>query len=160
MSTQSPTLELSHLQFDAIPRGRTRLSEAARLRAVLVCLLGLLGLRVFEATSLNISDLGEQHGNRVVRVVGNETKIALVPMPPAIARPVDGSIANARSDPSCSTAMASEWTGHPPPSPTTKSSGVAIARMHPRMSIRSTGMVRSGPYGLVFIALCAPTRSA
>jgi hypothetical protein len=35
-----------------------------------VCLLGLPGLRIFETTNLDICDLGEEHGHRVVRVVG------------------------------------------------------------------------------------------
>ena len=34
----------------------------------LVALLGLLGLRIFEATGANITDLGEEHGHRVLRV--------------------------------------------------------------------------------------------
>jgi site-specific recombinase XerD len=46
----------------------------------LVCLLGLLGLRISEATSLDISDVGEEHGHRVLRVIGKGHKIVLVPM--------------------------------------------------------------------------------
>jgi hypothetical protein len=30
-------------------------------------MLGLLGLRIFEATSADIADLGEEHGHRVLR---------------------------------------------------------------------------------------------
>jgi hypothetical protein len=30
----------------------------------LVAMLGLLGLRIFEATGVNIGDLGEEHGRR------------------------------------------------------------------------------------------------
>jgi integrase/recombinase XerD len=33
-------------------------------------MLGLLGLRIFEATSADIADLGEEHGHRVLRVCG------------------------------------------------------------------------------------------
>ncbi len=36
----------------------------------LVCMLGLLGLRIFEATGADIGDLGEEHGHRVLRVCG------------------------------------------------------------------------------------------
>jgi len=43
-----------------------------------VCLLGLLGLRIFEATGLDIADLGEEHGHRVVRVLGKGDKTVLV----------------------------------------------------------------------------------
>jgi integrase/recombinase XerD len=35
-----------------------------------LCLLGLLGLRVLEATGLNVADLGEEHGHRVLSVLG------------------------------------------------------------------------------------------
>jgi integrase/recombinase XerD len=33
-------------------------------------MLGLLGLRIFEATAADIADLGEEHGHRVLRVCG------------------------------------------------------------------------------------------
>ena len=36
----------------------------------LVAMLGLLGLRIFEATGSDIADLGEEHGHRVLRVCG------------------------------------------------------------------------------------------
>ena len=74
---QSPTLGLTHLQFEAMLT-TARLS-ANRNDFALVCLLGLLGLRIFEATGLDVSDLGEEHGHRVVRVVGKGHKIVLVP---------------------------------------------------------------------------------
>jgi hypothetical protein len=32
-----------------------------------VAMLGLLGLRIFEATAADITDLGEEHGHRVLR---------------------------------------------------------------------------------------------
>ena len=56
VSPQSPTLGLTHLQFEAMltaARDSTNPNDFA-----LVCLLGLLGLRIFEATSMDISDLG------------------------------------------------------------------------------------------------------
>ena len=36
----------------------------------LVALLGLLGLRIFEACGASIADVGEEHGHRVLRVHG------------------------------------------------------------------------------------------
>ena len=36
----------------------------------LVALLGLLGLRIFEACGANIADVGEEHGHRVLRLRG------------------------------------------------------------------------------------------
>jgi integrase/recombinase XerD len=59
---ESPTLGLSHLQFEAM-------LVAARMSTnpfdfALVAMLGLLGLRVFEACNARINDLGEEHGHR------------------------------------------------------------------------------------------------
>jgi hypothetical protein len=45
-------------------------------------MLGLLGLRILEATSADIGDLGEEHGHRVLRVVGKGDKIVLMPLLP------------------------------------------------------------------------------
>jgi integrase/recombinase XerD len=52
-------------------------------------MLGLLGLRIFEATSANIADLGEEHGHRVLHVCGKGTKVVQVPLPPAVGRAID-----------------------------------------------------------------------
>src|SRR5262249_41261075 len=50
----------------------------------LVAMLGLLGLRIFEATGADVADLAEEHGHRVLRVCGKGTKIVLIPLPPAV----------------------------------------------------------------------------
>ena len=55
-------------------------------------MLGLLGLRIFEATGADIADLGEEHGYRVLRVCGKGTKVVLVPLPPAVGRAIDRAI--------------------------------------------------------------------
>jgi integrase/recombinase XerD len=55
-------------------------------------MLGLLGLRIFEATGTDIADLGEEHGHRVLRVCGKGTKVVLVPLPPAVGRAIDQAI--------------------------------------------------------------------
>ena len=52
-------------------------------------MLGLLGLRIFEATGADIADLGEEHGHRVLRVCGKGTKVVLVPLPPAVGWAID-----------------------------------------------------------------------
>jgi integrase len=57
-----------------------------------VALLGLLGLRVFEACNSTIDDLGEEHGHRILRVLGKGTKLTLIPLPPAVGRAIDRAV--------------------------------------------------------------------
>jgi integrase/recombinase XerD len=80
-------LRLSHLQFEAMLSGAKHSPNPNDL--ALVCLLGLLGMRIMETTGLDIEDLGKEHGHRVVRVLGKGTKVMLVPKPPAVARAVE-----------------------------------------------------------------------
>jgi integrase/recombinase XerD len=67
----------------------------------LVTMLGLLGLRIFEATGSNIEDLGEEHGHRVSRVHGKGDKVVLVPLPQPWAVPSSGPSRNGPPDRSC-----------------------------------------------------------
>jgi site-specific recombinase XerD len=65
---ESPTLGLGHLQFEALittARLSTNINDFA-----LIAMLGLLGLRVFEACGASIGALGEEHGHRVLKVRG------------------------------------------------------------------------------------------
>jgi integrase len=55
-------------------------------------MLGLLSLRIFEATGADIGDLGEEHGHRVLRVCGKGSKVVLAPLPPAVGRAIDQAI--------------------------------------------------------------------
>ena len=90
VSAESPTLGLNHLQFEAIlaaGRDSTNVNDLA-----LVAMLGLLGLRIFEATGADIEGLAEVHGHRVLRVHGKGDKIALTPLPPAVSRAIDRAI--------------------------------------------------------------------
>jgi integrase/recombinase XerD len=132
--TESPTLGLSHLQFEAM-------LNSARLSSndydfALVALLGLLGLRVFEACGANIADLGEEHGHRVLRVRGKGSKVVQVPLPPAVGRALDRAAGErmngpillnqrkVRMDRHCATRALRRIA---------KKAGVNLPRMHPHM---------------------------
>ena len=84
---ESPTLDFTHLQFEALLTAARESFNACDF--ALVALLGLLGLRIFEATGADIADLGEEHGHRVLHVCGKGTKVVLVPLPPAVGRAID-----------------------------------------------------------------------
>jgi integrase/recombinase XerD len=90
VSAESPTLGLTHHQFEALlTTGRT---STNRCDFALVAMLGLLGLRIFEAIATNIDDLGEEHSHRVLRVNGKGGKVVLVPLPPAVSRAIERSV--------------------------------------------------------------------
>jgi integrase/recombinase XerD len=67
-------LGFTHLQFEAM---LTAVRESASsYDFALAAMLGLLGLRIFDATGADIADQGEEHGPRVLRVRGKGSKIA------------------------------------------------------------------------------------
>lgn len=57
--------------------------------AALAVLLGLKGLRVSEACSANVEDLGFERGHRTLRILGKGAKPATIPLVPRAARTVD-----------------------------------------------------------------------
>ena len=109
----SPTLGFTDLQSEALLTAARESPDPCDF--ALVAMLGLPGLRISEATSADVGDLGEEHGHRVLRVCGKGTKIVLVPLPPAAGRAVGRAIGTACAGRSCSTAAAPGSTGTRPP---------------------------------------------
>lgn len=110
---ESPTLGLGHLQFEALittARQSTNPNDFA-----LIALLGLLGLRIFEACGASITDLSEEHGHRVLRVHGKGGKVVLVPLPPAVARAIDRAVEERLGGPILRNTTGAGWTGTPRP---------------------------------------------
>jgi integrase/recombinase XerD len=131
---ESPTLGLTHLQFEALltaARTSPNPSDFA-----LVTMLGLLGLRIFEATGLDVADLKEEHGHRVLRVVGKGTKIVLVPLPPAVGRAVDRAIGGREAGPILLNTCGRRMDRHAATRrlrAIAAIAGVRLPRMHPHM---------------------------
>jgi integrase/recombinase XerD len=131
---ESPTLGLSHLQFEAMLSAAK--SSSNECDFALVAMLGLLGLRIFEATGSNIDDLGEEHGHRVLRVHGKGDKIVLVPLPPAVGRAVERAIGGRTVGPILLTSRGTRMDRHCATRRLRRlaeQAGVTIARMHPHM---------------------------
>jgi integrase/recombinase XerD len=83
-------LRYAHLQSGALLTAARRSADLCGF--ALVAMLGLPGLQIFEATSASITDPGEEHGHRVLRVFGKGTKVVLVPLLPVVGRPIDRAI--------------------------------------------------------------------
>jgi len=128
---ESPTLGFTHLQFEALlTAGRQSPDPCA---FALVAMLGLLGLRIFEATGADITDLGEDHGHRVLRVCGKGTKVVLVPLPPAVGRAIDRAIGTRTGGPILLNSRGTRMDRHAATRRLADSAGVRIARTHPHM---------------------------
>lgn len=130
----SPTLGLSHLQFEAmITAGR----ESENLNDfALVVMLGLLGLRIFEATGCDITALGEARGHRVLTVRGKGDKVALVPLPPAASRAIDRATGERSAGPILRNREGRRMDRHAATRrlrALAAVAGVTTARMHPHM---------------------------
>jgi site-specific recombinase XerD len=132
--TESPTLGLTHLQFEALLTAAR--NSANRCDFALVTMLGLLGLRIFEATGSNIEDLGEEHGHRVLRVHGKGGKVVLVPLPPAVGRAIERSIDKRTAGPILLTTRRTRMDRHCATRRLRRlaeQAGVKLPRMHPHM---------------------------
>ena len=132
---ESPTLGFTHLQFEALLTAARESPNPSDF--ALVAMLGLLGLRIFEATGADITDLGEEHGHRVLRVCGKGSKVVLVPLPPAVGRAVDQAIGDDRiGGPILLNSRGTRMDRHAATRRLrrlTEVAGVRIARPHPHM---------------------------
>ena len=131
---ESPTLGFTHLQFEALLTAARE--SASPCDFALVAMLGLLGLRIFEATGADIADLGEEHGHRVLRVCGKGTKIVLVPLPPAVGRAIDRAIGGRTGGPILLNSRGARMDRHAATRRLRRlaaTAGVPIARPHPHM---------------------------
>jgi integrase/recombinase XerD len=137
---ESPTLGLGHLQFEALIT-TARLSTNPNDFA-LVALLGLLGLRIFEACGSNIADLGEEHGHRILRVRGKGGKVVLVPLSPAVARGIDRAVDERTSGPILRNTLGVRMDRHAATrrlKHLAHAAGIRMPRMHPDMKLGLSG---------------------
>jgi integrase/recombinase XerD len=134
MPTESPTLGLGHLQFEALLT-TARLS-ANRNDFALIAMLGLLGLRIFEACGANIADLGEEHGHRVLKVRGKGDKTVLIPLPPAVARAIEHAVEGRERGPILRNLHGRRMDRHAATrrlQQLSDTAGIRMPRMHPHM---------------------------
>ncbi|GAA2564575.1 tyrosine recombinase XerC [Winogradskya consettensis] len=131
---ESPTLGLGHLQFEA-PITTARQSTNPNDFA-LIALLGLRRLRIFEACGASITDLGEEHGHRVLRVHGKGGKIVLAPLPPAVARAIDRAVGERLNGPILRNTIGARMDRHAATrrlKHLAATAGIRMPRMHPHM---------------------------
>ena len=131
---ESPTLGLTHLQFEALLSAAK--DSTNRYDFALVTMLGLLGLRIFEATGSNVHDLGEEHGHRVLRVCGKGGKVVLVPLPPAVGRAIERAVDIRQDGPILLTRRGTRMDRHCATRRLRRlaeSTGLRLPRMHPHV---------------------------
>ena len=131
---ESPTLGFTHLQFEALLTAARESPNPCDF--ALVAMLGLLGLRIFEATGADIADLGEEHGHRVLRVCGKGTKIVLVPLPPAVGRAIDRAVGSRVRGPILLNSHSTRMDRHAATRRLrhlAETAGIQVTRAHPHM---------------------------
>ena len=131
---ESPARGFTHLQFEALLTAARQSPNPYDF--ALVAMLGLLGLRIFEATSADVADLGEEHGHRVLRVCGKGTKVVLVPLPPAVGRAIDRATGSRTHGPVLLNRRGARMDRHAATRrlhQLAATAGIRVARAHPHM---------------------------
>jgi len=131
---ESPTLGFTHLQFEALLAAAHDSRDPCDF--ALVAMLGLLGLRIFEAAGADIADLCEEHGHRVLRVCGKGTKVVLIPLPPAVGRAIDKAVGDRSGGPILLNTRGTRMDRHAATRRLRRLAdvaGVRITRAHPHM---------------------------
>lgn len=82
----SSTDALTYLEFADCLRASKALGPRHH---ALVVLLGMLGLRISEACSVQVQDFGEERGHRVLKIIGKGDKPAVIPLPPIVLRALE-----------------------------------------------------------------------
>jgi site-specific recombinase XerD len=128
---ESPTLGFNHLQFEALLTAARDSPDPCDF-----ALIAMLGLRIFEAIGADSTDIGEEHGHRVLRVCGNGTKVVLIPLPPAAGRAIDRAAGTRNCGPILLNSRGARMDRHAATRRHRRladAAGVRIARAHPRM---------------------------
>ena len=88
------------------------------------------------SAATDITDLGEAHGHRVLRVTGEGTKVVLAPLPPAFGRAIDQALAGRTSGPILRNSRGRRMDGHTATrrrQHLAASASVAMPHLHPHM---------------------------
>jgi site-specific recombinase XerD len=87
---------LHPLEFAAVLSAARR---AGPVEHALVCLLGMIGLRISEACAANIADIRYESGYELLHVIGKGAKPADIPLPIPVLRAVRSAIADRTAGP-------------------------------------------------------------
>ena len=130
----SPTLGFTHRQVEALLTGRPASTGPCGFAPA--ALPGVLGSRIFDATSADLADLGDEHGHRVPRVRGKGTEVVQVPLPPAAGRATDRTIGHRVRGPILLSGRGARMDRHAATRRLrhlAEAAGIQIARAHPHM---------------------------
>jgi integrase/recombinase XerD len=106
------------------------------VRFALVAMPGLLGLRIFGATSADIAGLGEESTVTGCCACGKSTKVVLIPLPPAVGRAIGQATGTRASGPILHTSRGARMDRHAATRRLRRlaqAAGVRITRPHPHM---------------------------